>query len=219
MDPMFNSLIAQFAPLDQAWLLKRAHIVHFKAGDILGTATPAEPRIYFLTSGAVALFVAKSKAHPDTGLAVGLVGSEGALGLQAAFGLGAGNLTLVVQSPGSAYAIDGATLHRWVRRKSALLWVFSRYLWGLYQAVSEMAAISQTQDIRLRYAHWLLLSVERCSPNPLVVTHAHIAQMLGIRRASVTLVAREMKLKGLIGYSRGHIEIKNTEALQRIAQF
>jgi Mn-dependent DtxR family transcriptional regulator len=41
--------------------------------------------------------------------------------------------------------------------------------------------------------------------------------MLGVRRVSITLAAREMKLMGLIHYSRGHIQLKNIEALQRLA--
>lgn len=218
MTPLQNDLIAQFAPLDQAWVLKNAKVIHFKAGDVLETPDSLESRTYFPTSGAVALFVRKNKAQPNTGLAVGLVGAEGALGLQAALGLGPSNLTLLVQSPGSAYVIDGPVLQQLLRRKSALLWIFSHYLWRVCQTVSEMAAISHTQDVRRRFAYWLLISSERCAPHPLVVTHAHIAQMLGVRRASVTLVAREMKLSGVIGYSRGNIQIKNLEALQRLAK-
>ena len=50
-----------------------------------------------------------------------------------------------------------------------------------------------------------------------VLTHAHIAHMLGVRRVSITLAAREMKMMGLISYSRGHIQIKDPEALERLA--
>jgi CRP-like cAMP-binding protein len=218
VNELHNGLIAQLAPSDQAWLLKKAQIVHFEAGDILGTPATTSPQVFFLTRGAVALFVGKNTTESRTGLAVGLIGPEGALGLQAALGLGAGNLTLVVQSPGSAYALDGVALQQLLRRKSDLLLIFSRYIWSVYQAVCSLAAMSQTEDIRMRFANWLLLSAERCAPHPLVITHAHIAQMLGVRRASITLVAREMKLAGIIGYSRGTVEIKKMDALIGIAQ-
>jgi CRP-like cAMP-binding protein len=217
VNELHNGLIAQLAPSDQAWLLKKAQIVHFEAGDILGTPATSSPQVFFLISGAVALFVSKNAKDSHTGLAVGLIGAEGALGLQAALSLGAGNLTLLVQSPGSAYVLDGLTLQQLIRRKSDLLLIFSRYLWSVYQTVCELAATSQTEDIRMRFANWLLLSAERCAPHPLVITHAHIAQMLGVRRASITLVAREMKLAGIIGYSRGAVEIKKMEVLIRLA--
>ena len=77
--------------------------------------------------------------------------------------------------------------------------------------------MSHAQDVRLRLAHWLLLSMQRSAPDALLLTHAHIAHMLGVRRVSITLAAREMKTMGLISYSRGHIQIKDSEALERLA--
>jgi hypothetical protein len=41
--------------------------------------------------------------------------------------------------------------------------------------------------------------------------------MLGVRRASISLAARDMKVAGLIDYSRGHIELKKLKVLQRLA--
>lgn len=217
MNVLYNGLIAQLTPFDQALLLQKAQIVCFEAGDILGTPLDEAPRIFFPTSGSVALFVCKKANDISSGLAVGLVGSEGALGVQLALGVGPGNLTFIAQSRGTAYAIDSAVAIRLVRRKSALLLAFASYLWAQYESVTLMAAMSHTQDVRLRLAHWLLLSAERCAPDPLIVTHTHMAKMLGVRRVSITLAAREMKMLGLISYSRGHIELKNTTALQKLA--
>lgn len=218
MDILHNGLITQFAPSDQAWFLRKAQFVHFKAGEVLGTPDDASQQVFFLTRGAVALFVRKNATDNQSGLAVGLVGAEGAVGLQSALGLGPGNLTLLVQSAGSAYAIDGTTLQQLMRRRSNLLLLFSRYLWSVYQTVATIAAMSQTHDVRLRFTHWLLLSAQRCGSNSLVMTHVHVAQMLGVRRASITLVAREMKMAGLISYSRGMVEIKKIEKLQRLVE-
>ena len=217
MDSLHNGLLATLTQVDQALLLKKAQIVHFKAGDVLGTPDTSVPQVFFLTSGAVALFVRKSAKQPDEGVAVGLVGSEGALGLQWALGLGAGNLTLLVQSPGTAYVVDGLALQQLIERKSTLLLAFSKYLWSAYKNVSTFATMAHLSDVRVRLAHWLVVSAKCCAPDPLVITHAHIAQMLGVRRASITLAAREMKMQGVIAYSRGYIEIKKPEALQRLA--
>ena len=116
MSFLHNGLLATLTEADQALLLKKAQIVHFKAGDVLAAPDTQTPQVFFLIHGAVALFVRKSAKQPDEGLAVGLVGSEGALGLQWALGLGAGNLTLLVQSPGSAYVVDGLVLQQLVQR-------------------------------------------------------------------------------------------------------
>lgn len=217
MNALLNGLIAQLAPSDQALLLRNAPLVHFKAGDVLGESTFETPHIYFLTGGSVALFVGKKQKDLHTGLAVGLVGAEGALDLQLALGLGVSSLMFIAQSPGAAYAVNATLAQRLVRRKASVLLAFARYLWTEYESVASLAALSHTQDIRMRLAHWLLLSAQRCAPDALVLTHAHIAHMLGVRRASISLAARDMKLAGLIHYSRGYIQLKKPEALQRLA--
>ena len=43
--------------------------------------------------------------------------------------------------------------------------------------------------------------------------------MLGVRRASITIAARELKLEGLIDYIRGHIRILDSKALDQILEF
>ena len=213
---LYNGLIAQLAPLDQKLLLQKAQIITFRAGEVLSHPSEQAPNIYFPVKGAVALFVANKVNDISSGLAVGLVGSEGALGLQIALGLGASNLTLIAQSTGEAYVVNGAIAMRLVRRKSGMLIAFARYLWTEYESLTKFAAMSHNQDIRARYAHWLLLSAQRCAPDALLLTHSQIGHMLGVRRVSITLVAKELKAMGLVAYSRGHIQLRNPEALQRL---
>ena len=216
MNFLHNGLISQLAPKDQVQLLRGSQIISFNTGDVLDSSELQSTQVFFLTGGSVALFVQKKK-DTKSGLAVGLVGVEGALGLQNALGLGKGHLTFIAQSAGTAYVVDGAIAMRLVLRKSSVLLVFAQHLWEQFDLMSRMAAMSHTQDVRLRLAHWLLLSAQRCEPAPLVLTHTHIAQMLGVRRVSVTLAAKELKDAGLISYSRGHIFFKNVEGLERVA--
>jgi CRP-like cAMP-binding protein len=213
---LYNGLIAQLAPLDQKLLLQKAQIITFHAGEVLSHTSEQAPNIYFPVKGVVALFVANKVNDISSGLAVGLVGSEGALGLQNALGLGASNLTLIAQSTGEAYVVNGAIAMRLVRRKSGVLIAFARYLWTEYESLTKFAGMSHNQDIRARYAHWLLLSAQRCAPDALLLTHSQIGHMLGVRRVSITLVAKELKAMGLVAYSRGHIQLRNPEALQRL---
>lgn len=218
MYALSNGLIAQLDAADQALLLKRATPITLTAGEVLTAPNETETRIYFPVSGSIALYVGRPGKSSSIGMAVGLIGSEGAAGLQAALGLGTGNLKLIVQSAGQAYVMDGAVAQRLVQRRRSLMLHFSRYLWSLFDNMAVLAARPYTEDIKIRLAHWLLLSAQRCAPAPLVLTHAQIASMLGVRRASVSIAAHEMKLKRYISYSRGHIEILNLSALQAMAQ-
>jgi CRP-like cAMP-binding protein len=213
-----NGLIAQLDAADQALLLRRAKIVVMNVGDVLSSSDATTLHIYFPVSGSIALYVGRQGKSASVGMAVGLIGAEGAAGLQAALGFGTGNLRLVVQSAGQAYAVDGAMAQRLVQRRRTMLLQFSRYLWTVFDNIAMLASRPYTQDIKIRLAHWLLLSAQRCAPDPLVLTHAQIAQMLGVRRASISIAAREMKLKRYISYSRGHITLLNVPALQALAR-
>jgi CRP-like cAMP-binding protein len=212
-----NGLIAQLAPADQALLLRRATMVVLNVGDVLSSSNATSSRIYFPVCGVIALYVGHQGKGASVGMAVGLVGAEGAAGLQAALGFGAGNVKMVVQSAGQAYAVDGVMAQRLVNRRRTLLMQFSRYLWTLFDSMAVLATRPHTQDIKVRLAHWLLFSAERCAPDPLVLTHAQIAMMLGVRRASISIAAHEMKLKRYISYSRGRIALLNVPALEALA--
>ena len=218
MEFLYNGLIAQLAPLDQKLLLQKAQIITYRAGEVLNFANDKASNIYFPTKGSVALFVANNVNDISSGLAVGLVGSEGALRLQVALGLGAGNLKLIAQSSGEAYVVEAAFAAHLVKRKPDLLLAFMNYLWTEYESLTRFVAMSHNHDIRLRYAHWLLLSAQRCAPDALILTHSQAAYMLGVRRVSITLAARELKAMGLIAYSRGHIQLKNPDALHNLIE-
>jgi hypothetical protein len=217
VNALSNGLITQLDAADQALLLRRAKIVTLNVGDVLPSTDANTSLIYFPLSAAIALYVGRHGQPASVGMAVGLIGAEGAAGLQAALGFGAGNLKMLVQSAGQAYAVEGVLAQRLVQRRRKMLLQFSRYLWTVFDNIVVLASRPYTQDIKVRLAHWLLLSAQRCATAPLVLTHAQIAQMLGVRRASISIAAREMKLKRYISYSRGHIALLNMPALQALA--
>jgi len=208
---LHNGLVAQLPPADQGLLLRRCEPVELKAGDVLSAPGAANGHVHFLMSGTSVALVVRNGGN--SGLAVGLAGREGAVGLQFALGLGAGHFTLLVQSSGTAFRADGAALQRLSNRRLSMLRAFAGYLWVFSQEVAELAASAQVQDIRARLARWILLSHARTHQAELRLTHAHLADMLGVRRAGVTLAARELKERGLVDYCRGRIQILNAVGL------
>ena len=214
MNLLHNGLVAQLPPADQGLLLRRCEPVELTAGEVLSGPAQADGHVHFLTGACVALVV----RHGDSGLAVGLAGREGAVGLQFALGLGAGNLTLLVQGSGSAFRAEGAALRRLANRRMGMLKVFAGYLWSFSQEVASLAAAAQVQDLRARLARWILLSHARSHQTEMQLTHIHLADMLGVRRAGVTLAARELKAMGLVDYRRGRIQIVDRAGLEAVAE-
>ena len=64
-----------------------------------------------------------------------------------------------------------------------------------------------------RLARWLLSSADRMESESLNLTQEFLAQMLGAQRSTVTVAAGNMQRDGLIGYSRGKIQILDREKL------
>ena len=213
-----NGLIAQLPRADQNTLLRRAQTIQLKPGDVLCGTAASVSKIYFPLRGSIALYVGNQDKVSPVGLAVGLIGAEGAVGLQVALGLGCGNFQLLVQSAGESYVVDGIDAQRLIQARQTVLLEFSRYLWSVCENIASLASKACTQDIKIRFAHWLLLSANRCAPDPLVLTHAQVAKMLGVRRASISIAAREMKLMRYISYSRGQIQLLNVPALEALSR-
>ncbi|UJW79761.1 Crp/Fnr family transcriptional regulator [Hydrogenophaga sp. SL48] len=208
MNLLHNGLVAQRPPADQALLLRRCEPVELKAGEVLSAPGAASGHVHFLLSGASVAMVVRHGG--GGGLAVGLTGREGAVGLQFALGLGAGHFTWLVQS-------SGAALQRLSNRRLGMLRTFAGDLWGVSQEVAELAASAQVQDIQARLARWILLSQARTHQTELHLTHVHLADMLGVRRAGITQAANNLKDLGLVDYRRGRIQILNLAGLAAVA--
>src|SRR5665213_832473 len=88
---------------------------------------------------------------------------------------------------------------------------------SLFAQAQQSAACNATHVIESRFARWLLRAADLCGGNELPLTQEYIAQMLGVRRTSVTLVARTLQEAGMIRYARGHIKLLDAPALQETA--
>lgn len=77
-----------------------------------------------------------------------------------------------------------------------------------------MAACNALHELEERLSRWLLQSRDLLSSDTLPLTQEFLAQMLGVQRSSVTLVARKLQQAGLINYRRGRIHVLDVEGLQ-----
>jgi Crp-like helix-turn-helix domain len=71
-----------------------------------------------------------------------------------------------------------------------------------------------TEASRHHLARWLLRARDLSGSDRLELTQEFLAEMLGVRRSSVSPVAHERQRAGLIRYSRGRIDIIDLKGLQ-----
>ena len=78
----------------------------------------------------------------------------------------------------------------------------------------QSAACLASHHVEERLCRWLLRARDLAGSNDLPFTQEYLAEMLGVRRTSVTGVARTLQETGIIKYARGKIQIIDADALQ-----
>jgi CRP-like cAMP-binding protein len=78
----------------------------------------------------------------------------------------------------------------------------------------QAAACNGLHGVEERCAKWLLMTHDRVGADRFVLTQEFLAVMLGVRRATVTLVAATFQRAGFIQYARGVITIANRQGLE-----
>jgi hypothetical protein len=143
-----------------------------------------------------------------------MIGRDSMLGATAALD---GQVSLnkaIVQLPGSGEILDVGRFREVAEQSLALRTTLLRHEQVLFAQAQQSAACNASHTVEARLARWLLRSRDLSGSDTLALTQEFLADMLGVRRSSVSPVAVTLQRAGLIRYSRGHIEILDLEGLQ-----
>ena len=169
--------------------------------------------IYFPQTGLISLLVVTLSG--DT-VETSTVGREGAVGLQGSFGQRFSFTRAITQIGGLFSVIGAARFAELVNGTPAVHNLISRYTEVQWAEAQQIAACNAVHDGVSRLARYLLQSADRIGRDELPLTQETLAQMLGVRRTTVTLLAKT-QAEGLIRYSRGHIVLTNRKGLENSA--
>jgi CRP-like cAMP-binding protein len=209
--PGRNSLLGSLSHADHSALSPYLKDCALEKGQVLHE--PGEPVefIYFPHSGMISLLAVMGDGHS---VEVGAVGRETGVGLTAALGAKIALHRAVVQLPGSAARIAASRFSAALEQHETLRIRAVQHNAALLIQVQQLAACNLLHDVESRLCKWLLQTRERVGCDTLPLTHEFLAQMLGVRRSTVTLVARILQANGVIHYRRGQITIRDPRALE-----
>lgn len=148
---------------------------------------------------------------------IATVGNEGIVGLPAVLGTDRSAMRTVVRADGEALRIPVATLRAQVSDDEALRRMLRRFTLALMTQLGQSVVCNRVHQIGERCARWLLQSHDRAPDGRIAVTQEYVAQMLGVRRASVTVAAGALQRAGAIRYTRGQIQVTDRALLEREA--
>jgi CRP-like cAMP-binding protein len=152
-----------------------------------------------------------------TEVELGTVGREGMLGLPLLLGADSMPSMAFTQVRGEAALIPAAAFHEELRRSDALDRLLRRYTLALFNQVAQSAVCNRMHTIEERCARWLLMTHDRVGRDEFPLTHEFLANMLGVRRAGVTVAAGMLMKAGLIRYIRGRMTITDRRGLEEAA--
>jgi len=93
------------------------------------------------------------------------------------------------------------------------LLLLQTYLFNLQKQISANAVCAHFHQVEARLARWLLMSHDRIQNDELYLTHQFLAEMLGVRRSSITVAAGYLQANGIILYNRGRLHILDRQGL------
>jgi CRP-like cAMP-binding protein len=209
-----NALLASLSPDDAAALRPRLKNLELKERHVLFESGDTIRSVYFPINVVISLIVVLSTGEM---IEAAMVGRDGVLGASAALD---GKISLsraVVQLPGQALVCEPGALKEVALQSPSLLSLFIRHEQALYAQAQQSTACMAAHDIQSRFCRWLLRARDLSGGDSLPLTQEFLADMLGVRRTSVTAVALTLQQAGLIRYSRGNIQIANVEGLRDAA--
>jgi hypothetical protein len=101
-----------------------------------------------------------------------------------------------------------------VQRRDPFSDLVESYMPALFGQIAQAAGCNRLHSNEERLSRWLLMSHDRVGTDRFPITQEFLAQMLGSRRATVTVSAGILQKAGLISYQRGHMVILDREGLE-----
>jgi CRP-like cAMP-binding protein len=209
-----NELLAAFPDAIQTHLNPYLSHAILAQGAICFDAGDVVRRVYFPMSGLISLLVS---AGGDARVEAGMIGSEGAAGLQSAVGSRPSFTRAVVQVPGTFWSVAAEPLRQAVRGNDEAMALVSGYTELLWAEAQQLAACNVTHPALRRLARWLLQAADRGRSDRMPLTQEMLAEMIGVRRTSLTLLARHLQDRGVIKHGRGNVTVLDRAALEATA--
>ena len=209
--PQDNLLFAALSPAAAARLQPMLEPVTWALRDGLSLPYELPEFLYFPTTAMISLIHTLTDGVTAE---MGVVGCEGVVGVGLFMGGGSMSSEALVQMAGQGFRLPAWQVTREFRRGEDFQQVLLRYTQALLAQVSQTALCNRRHTITQRMCRWLLMTLDRVPGERVQITQEFLAQMLAVRRPSVTDVVRRMHLEGIIAGGRGVITILDRPGME-----
>lgn len=214
-DATGNSFLNTVATLDADAVfsvLAEASLVDFVPGRPLQRAGEPIEFCYFPTDG---LLVMAWVIDEDTQVNTIGIGSDGAVHAALGTDLDEAPHHVLPCLPGKAWQVRALIWQNLLNENHRVRKLAACYADFLLARTQQALACHTRHDVESRFCRWLFELNRWQNGQPLAITHEGLSQLLGVRRTTITLLARSLQNAGIISYSRGRIEVTDPYALRQ----
>jgi CRP-like cAMP-binding protein len=169
-------------------------------------------RAYMPHRGVISLVVKLARGEH---VQIAMIGRDSIFGSFSALGDPTALNSAVVLVPGFASTLEVDRLRAAADQSATFRSTLVRHGLAVYAQIQQTAGCNAAHTVESRLARCLLQTHDLSGSGKLVLTQESMAQMIGARRNSVSLVANSLQQAHFIRYSRGNIEITNIEGLSK----
>jgi CRP-like cAMP-binding protein len=212
--PYRNLFLKVLPPHDLALLKPSLQFVELRQGELLSEPGKGVSDVIFIEAGMVSLL---TTMQDGSAIEIATLGRESILGVLSALGNHRSSVRAIVQIDGAGWKIRVAEFRAAVEKSRTLrhLVLLSSEL-ALVQ-MHQTAACNALHSAERRLCRWILQVRDRIDDDVIQLTQDFLAQMLAVRRPTVTLIAQNLQNAGLIRYRRGRITIIDHAGLEKLA--
>jgi CRP-like cAMP-binding protein len=171
-------------------------------------------RAYLPHRGVISLVVKLARGEQ---VQVAMIGRDSIFGTFSALGDPTALNSAVVLIPGVASTLDIDRLRAAADQSPTLRAILMRHGLAMYAQIQQAVGCNASHPVESRLARCLLQTRDLSGSDKLVLTQEAMAQMIGARRNSVSLVATTLQQANFIHYSRGRVELNDPDGLGRTA--
>jgi CRP-like cAMP-binding protein len=209
-----NRFLAALPAVDYALLTPHLRPITLERSAVLHDVGDEIEHVYFPHRGMVSVVaVMQNGATVETAT----IGRGGVVGAMTAFGPRNAAARAIVQLPGAAMRIGSLQFRAAAKESDSIRELLLRYNDLLISQIQQSVACNALHGLEARLCRWLLQTHDCVDGDTIPLTQEFLAQMLGVRRTTVTIAARLLQSAGMIRYRRGLIQVVNREGLEQAA--
>jgi CRP-like cAMP-binding protein len=209
-----NWILRELPEDQRARIMEAATLVDLPKKRILFDINVRIDHVYFLEDGVASML---SLMKDGSAVETSTCGREGMVGLAVFLGAETASTQAFQQVPGRAWQLPRAAFLEELDRGPQLRLLLGRYTQALMTLLGQNSACNRRHSIEERCVRWLLTTHDQVDGQPFELTHQFLSQMLGVRRATVTVTAGGLQEAGLIKYHRGIVSVVNRDGLEALA--